>query len=185
MSTADARLLVFGPGDATMDTFRVNELPRLLEPGDLLVVNDAATLPASLPGRTASGSVVELRLLALRGSDACERTAVLFGDGDFHTPTEYRPAPPAIAVGDRIFIGDGLTVRIESISRLSGRLVDIRFECDGADFWRLLYAFGHPVQYAHTLSSLRAVGCSNCLRITSVGRRNAFGRVPPRAIDPA
>ena len=53
-------------------------------------------------------------------------------------------------MGDRIFIGDGLTVRIESVSRLSERLVDVRFECDGADFWRLLYAFGHPVQYAHT-----------------------------------
>jgi len=27
----------------------VSDLPRLLRPGDLLVVNDAATLPASLP----------------------------------------------------------------------------------------------------------------------------------------
>ena len=55
MSTADARLLVFGPGDATMNTFRVNELPRLLEPGDVLVVNDAATLPASLPATNGLG----------------------------------------------------------------------------------------------------------------------------------
>ena len=93
MSSADARLLVFGPGDRTMSTFRVDELPGLLEPGDVLVVNDAATLPASLPARTASGSAVELRLLGLRGSDVCAWTAVLFGEGDFHTPTENRPAP--------------------------------------------------------------------------------------------
>jgi S-adenosylmethionine:tRNA ribosyltransferase-isomerase len=150
MTSADARLLVFGPSDRTMQSFRIDELPRLLDPGDVLVVNDAATLPASLPGQTAAGSRIELRLLGLRDRDPRQWTAVLFGDGDFHTPTEHRPPPPDIAPGDRLFSGDGLTARVESVSRLSKRLLDVRFECAEADFWRLLYAFGHPVQYAHT-----------------------------------
>src|SRR6185503_17201012 len=37
-------------------------LPQLLRAGDLVVVNDAATLSGSLPGRTADGAVFELRL---------------------------------------------------------------------------------------------------------------------------
>src|SRR3954470_12494728 len=37
-------------------------LPELLRAGDLVVLNDAATLPASLPGATGDGAVFELRL---------------------------------------------------------------------------------------------------------------------------
>ena len=48
----------------------IRHLPRaalasLLDPGDLVVANDAATLPASLKGRHgASGGAVEVRLAA-------------------------------------------------------------------------------------------------------------------------
>ncbi|HWM85965.1 MAG TPA: S-adenosylmethionine:tRNA ribosyltransferase-isomerase, partial [Kofleriaceae bacterium] len=38
------------------------DLPALLFPGDLVVLNDAATLPASLPGRAPSGAEIEIRL---------------------------------------------------------------------------------------------------------------------------
>jgi S-adenosylmethionine:tRNA ribosyltransferase-isomerase len=148
MTSAEARLLVFG--DGSMQSHRVSELPRLLDPGDVLILNDAATLPASLRARTMAGSPVEIRLLGIRGGDAREWTAVLFGDGDFHTPTEHRLPPPEMAAGDRLLIGEGKTVRVDSVSQLSKRLLDVRFECDEADFWRSLYAFGRPVQYAHT-----------------------------------
>jgi S-adenosylmethionine:tRNA ribosyltransferase-isomerase len=43
------RLLVATPGRMLHRTFR--DLPRLLSPGDLVVVNTSATLPAALPGR--------------------------------------------------------------------------------------------------------------------------------------
>ena len=44
-------------GDATVQDMRA--LPR---EGDLLVVNDAATLPASLCGHTEDGAPIEVRL---------------------------------------------------------------------------------------------------------------------------
>ena len=46
---------------------RFHELPRLLAPGDPLVVNDSRTLPASLLGRTAAGEPLEVRLAARDG----------------------------------------------------------------------------------------------------------------------
>ena len=45
----DVRLLVSTSAEHTHTTFR--ELPRFLEPGDLLVVNDTAVVPASVPAR--------------------------------------------------------------------------------------------------------------------------------------
>ncbi len=50
----DVRLLVSTKAGHTHATF--HELPRFLEPGDLVVVNDSATLPASLGARGESGA---------------------------------------------------------------------------------------------------------------------------------
>jgi S-adenosylmethionine:tRNA ribosyltransferase-isomerase len=151
MTSSAARMLVFGDGN--LRTLDVRELPRLLDAGDVLVVNDAATLPASLPGRTVTGAAIELRLLARRGSDPRDWTAVMFGEGDYHTPTEHRPPPPSLAPGDRLEFSDAFTAAVVSVSALSKRLVDVRFECAKSDFWRLLYASGVPIQYAHTSSA--------------------------------
>lgn len=41
---------------------RFTDLPALLDPGDLLVVNTSATLPASLPGRLPDATAVDLHL---------------------------------------------------------------------------------------------------------------------------
>jgi S-adenosylmethionine:tRNA ribosyltransferase-isomerase len=144
------RLLVLDGDDASIQTFPVHDLPRLFHPGDVLVVNDAATLPASLFAETSAHAHVEVRLLAQRGDDPREWSAVLFGEGDFHTPTEHRPAPPEVAPGDRFRIGDGFVARVDAVSPLSRRLLNVRFLCEPAAFWHLLYAYGHPVQYAHT-----------------------------------
>src|SRR5690242_10658088 len=70
----------------------IGDLRRLVHAGDLLVVNDAATLPASLHGRTRGGEPVEVRLA---GADVGGTfRAVLFGAGDWRTRTEDRPPPP-------------------------------------------------------------------------------------------
>ena len=67
-------------------------------PGDVVVVNDAATLPASFAGRTADGQELEVRLAGANEDGTW--TAVLLGRGDWRQRTEDRPAPPALAVGD-------------------------------------------------------------------------------------
>ena len=58
------RLLVVDRATGSVAHHRFHELPRLLAPGDLLVVNDSRTLPASLLGHTAGGEPLEVRLAA-------------------------------------------------------------------------------------------------------------------------
>jgi S-adenosylmethionine:tRNA ribosyltransferase-isomerase len=141
------RLLVIDPaGDAWAET-TFAALPSLLAPGDLVVVNDAATLPASLRGRLADASV-ELRLVAApRGP---RFAAVLLGAGDWRTRTEDRPAPPPAPVGTPIVLGGGeLVVTVVGASPISPRLLWLAANREGDALWRALYAAGRPVQYAH------------------------------------
>jgi S-adenosylmethionine:tRNA ribosyltransferase-isomerase len=119
-------------------------LPELLRAGDLVVVNDAATLPASLPGTTAGGAVFELRLSG--PVEANRLHGVLLGPGDHRTRTEHRPAPPKLAVGASVRIGGAIEA---IVSRASGRGVELTTRLASDELWAALYAAGAPVQYAH------------------------------------
>src|SRR5437660_2852107 len=104
---ADARLLVIDRRGALAHVAR-SSLIDYLRPGDLVIANDAATLPASLHGvHPASGAPIELRL-AGRSSfarDDLRFSAVVLGAGDWRTRTEDRPPPPPLALGDRLALG--------------------------------------------------------------------------------
>jgi S-adenosylmethionine:tRNA ribosyltransferase-isomerase len=113
---------------------------------DLLVVNDAATLPASLLGANESGFALEARLAGER-EDGTWR-AVLFGPGDWHARTEERALPPRVRVGECLHF-DHLDARVAEIEADSPRLVALDFEQQGADLWRALYRAGRPVQYSY------------------------------------
>jgi S-adenosylmethionine:tRNA ribosyltransferase-isomerase len=129
-------------------------LASLLRAGDLLVVNDAATLPASLPGRTASGARFELRL---SGPVEPHRLAgVLLGDGDFRTRTEHRAAPPVLAVGECVRLGsfvdgDGFGA---VVTASAGRIVELATNLPDDELWRAIYRAGSVVQYAHRAEQL-------------------------------
>jgi len=56
------RLLVSHYRDDRIEHTRFDDLPRFLEPGDLLVANDSATLPAALTARRPDGSTIALHL---------------------------------------------------------------------------------------------------------------------------
>ena len=86
-----ARRLVLDSEGRTFEDALMHDLPRFLHAGDLLVVNDAATLPASLRARTSAGAGVEVRLLA-QVEDSTWKAALL-GPGDWRTPTELRDPP--------------------------------------------------------------------------------------------
>lgn len=62
-----ARLLAIAPTSHSHRIFR--DLPDLLSPGDLLVLNDTRVIPARLYGRKPSGAAVEVLLLEERGND--------------------------------------------------------------------------------------------------------------------
>ncbi len=104
----DAKLLV-------VDSQRnISHVPRaafveFLRPNDLVIANDAATLPASLSGlHEETGKPIEVRLAgrpSLNPFDVGRFSAVVFGEGDFHMRTEDRPLPPALSTGDRLEFG--------------------------------------------------------------------------------
>lgn len=151
----DARLLVV---DARR---RIGHAPRaafveLLRPGDLVVANDAATLPASLAGFHAETvEPVEVRLAGLASLHPVEVKrfrAVLFGAGDYRTRTEDRPAPPAFAAGDRLILGP-LRATVEGLLG-HPRLVSLRFDGGPDAVWAGLARHGRPIQYAHVPAPL-------------------------------
>jgi len=136
--------MVIDAGSGNPCDARFADLPKFIHKGDVVVINDAATLPASLQGTT-RGAAVELRLLSFGNQEAFE--AVLFGDGDWRTRTEQRAAPPNLKPGDKIDLGS-LTAIVEWTD--GTRRARIRFDGVERDaLWAQLLRIGRPVQYAH------------------------------------
>lgn len=127
-----------------------------LDAGDLVIANDAATLPASLHGHhLPSGAAIEVRLAGRRSlapDDVGSFSAVVFGAGDFHTPTEHRPLPPPIAAGDRLILGR-LSAVVENLLG-HPRLVGLSFDGSADEIWAGLARHGRPIQYAHVPAPL-------------------------------
>jgi S-adenosylmethionine:tRNA ribosyltransferase-isomerase len=122
-----------------------------LRPGDLVVANDAATLPASLSGvHLPTGAPLEVRLAGRRSlapDDVREFSAIVFGAGDFRMPTEDRPAPPRLSQGDQLALGP----LSATVARLLGhpRLVSLYFKGASDQIWAGMARHGRPIQYAH------------------------------------
>lgn len=86
-----SRLLELGP-DGALSDWHFADLPGLLRPGDLLVVNDTRVLPARLYGAKASGGRIEMllervlsadeALVQLRSSHAPKPGSTLHFDGE-------------------------------------------------------------------------------------------------------
>jgi S-adenosylmethionine:tRNA ribosyltransferase-isomerase len=123
----------------------------LLRPGDLVIANDAATLPASLQGiHAATGEPIEVRLAGRRSldvDDVARFKAIVFGAGDFRTRTEDRPPSPRLARGDWLTFGK-LTAIVDRILG-NPRFISLRFNGSPDEIWRGLAKYGRPVQYAY------------------------------------
>jgi S-adenosylmethionine:tRNA ribosyltransferase-isomerase len=120
-----------------------HELPGLLDPGDLLVVNTSATLPAALSGRRPDGGVallhvagwldeatwiVEVRRDDNRGSQPGVAAGDLFHLPDVATLTLARPHPTAAAPSSRLWLAAAAPPR-DPVSYLA--------------------AHGRPITYSH------------------------------------
>src|SRR5215471_9125990 len=145
-----SRLLVVDADGVIADVPRARFVD-FLHRGDLVVANDAATLPASLRGvHEPTGLPLEVRLAgraSLAPADVRDFTAVLFGGGDYHARTEDRPLPPPMQPGDRLLLGP-LSARL--VGWLDHpRLVALRFDGSPETIWAGLARHGRPIQYAH------------------------------------
>ena len=121
----------------------------LLRPGDVVVANDAAALPASLFGtHCPSGRRIEVRLAGRRSlAEVTQFSAIVFGDGDFHTRTEDRPLPPALDPGDWLCLGPLQAVVAQVLGH--PRHVLLHFQNSPRQIWEGLARHGLPIQYAH------------------------------------
>jgi len=117
-----SRLLVLG-GDGFCDAM-IRDLPSLVRPGDVWVLNDTKVIPARLIGRKASGGKVELLLLEPAGEDG-----VWLAWGKANKP---------LREGTVVEVADGFTAEIRQRSG-KGFLVRLHAEDVGA----AIEAHGH------------------------------------------
>jgi len=142
------RLLVIDPAGNAFADYGIDALPQFFRQGDALVLNDAATLPASLR----AGPDLELRLM----SELEDGTwlALCLGRGDYRIPTEGRGAPPQLALGAKLSFGQGLSARVRWLDPNSSRLLRIEFDQRGGPLWQALYRAAVPIQYAYVSAPL-------------------------------
>ncbi|HSH91632.1 MAG TPA: S-adenosylmethionine:tRNA ribosyltransferase-isomerase [Ramlibacter sp.] len=152
---AQAKLLVVD-GEGNLQHMQRRRLADILQPGDVLVANDAATLPASLTGtHLPTGRAIEVRLAGRRSlapDDVREFTAIAFGEGDFRTRTEDRALPPALAPRDVLYLGPLRATVLDVLAH--PRLIKLRFEGPVDWIWAGIATHGKPIQYAHVPSPL-------------------------------
>jgi len=135
---------------------RRSALVGLLRPGDLVIANDAATIPASLAGiHLPTRAPIELRLAgrpSLRPDDVRRFSAVVFGPGDWRIRTEDRPPPPLLLKGDRLVFGP-LAATVEAALG-HPRFVLVTFDGSTDAIWAGIARHGRPIQYAHLRQAL-------------------------------
>lgn len=113
-----ARLLLLDPSTGRRAHRRVADLPELLKPGDVLVVNDTRVVPARLLGRRdPSGGAVECLLLSRLDGD---RWDVLL-----HPGQKLREGRRAV------FEGGGFRLRLEVLARRFHGRRTVRLTADG------------------------------------------------------
>src|SRR4051794_15497265 len=137
LDRADVAMMVVSRSEGRIEHARFHDLGRFLRPGDLLVVNTSATLPAALPGRLGERAV-ELRL---------STPAV-----DGHWVVELRTAerlplarPPVPA---RVELPAGAHAELLAPYARGERLALARLEL-GAPLEAYLVEHGHPIRYGH------------------------------------
>ena len=150
-----AKLLAIA-ADGRMTHHSRSALVGLLRPGDLVIANDAATIPASLAGiHLPTAAPIEVRLAgrpSLRPDEVHRFSAVVFGPGDWRTRTEDRAPPPLLLRGDRLVLGP-LSATIEA-GLGHPRLVLVAFDGSTDAIWAGIARHGRPIQYAHLRQAL-------------------------------
>jgi S-adenosylmethionine:tRNA ribosyltransferase-isomerase len=158
-------MLLFAARDGAVTSLPRSEFASLLNPGDLVVANDAATLPASLAGvHVSTGQSIEVRLARAMSFESGARRkfqAVIFGEGDFRLPTERRPPPPDLSAGDALVLGTLNAVVPRILDH--PRFIEIEFVGTPEAIREGLARHGRPIQYAHVAEPLALWDVWTCI----------------------
>jgi S-adenosylmethionine:tRNA ribosyltransferase-isomerase len=131
-----SRLLVLERAGAAPPRHHVfRDLPALLSPGDLLVLNRSKVLPARLLGRRAGGGAAEVLLLhpqpTVSAPDAAPRWRALVRPGR------------RLRRGDAVRIGEGFTVRIEEDAAAADGTRGVALLAEGGAVEHAIERHGH------------------------------------------
>ncbi len=123
-----SRLMHIDRASDKISHHRFTALESLLQPGDLLVVNNTRVIPARLKGRKESGGKVEVLILDYAGGMRCQQEMGVF-QCECMIRASKSPKP-----GTRLFLGinSGFTDPIEAeVVHASGGVFDVRFLVQG------------------------------------------------------
>jgi S-adenosylmethionine:tRNA ribosyltransferase-isomerase len=139
----EVRLMVATRSDGEIAHRQVRDLPSVLAPGDLLVVNVSATLRAAIAARAADGTPLRLHA-SMPAPDARG------GDWwvvELRSPDGARPAG-ARAAGERLALAGGAAAELVAPYAGGGRLWLARIEA-GVPFSEHLARHGQPIRYGY------------------------------------
>jgi S-adenosylmethionine:tRNA ribosyltransferase-isomerase len=142
LSRDGVRMLVASRSEGSIEHRSFRDLPDLLAPGDVLVVNVSATIPAAVPARQSAN----------RG-----RVRVHFATRAPHLDDDWRVVeirsadgrrPARLAAGERLELRGGAQLELVAPYASGARLMLARFCCELLvdDY---LERHGEPIRYAH------------------------------------
>ena len=131
------RLLVAERGSGRVEHAHFRDLPRYLDPGDLLVVNTSATMPAALAATRADGTEITLHVA----------TQAPHMPGEHWWVVELREANH-LQPGERVAVAGGASFELAAPYAGGTRLWLARFDGDGP-LPRHLCRHGRPIRYSY------------------------------------
>ncbi len=140
------RLLVAHRADGRIEHARFTDLPKLLGPGDLLVVNASATIPAAVAGCTADGSAVRIHCSTRAPGLGPEWRVVELRSADGGRPQRAR-------AGERISLPAGARVELVAPYASGARLMLAVFS-GVAGVEEYVSRHGEPISYGHVRDDL-------------------------------
>jgi S-adenosylmethionine:tRNA ribosyltransferase-isomerase len=138
----EVRLMVARRSREELTHARFRDLPNLLEPGDLLVVNISATLAAALPGRREDGTEVRVHV-ASRAPGLPPSWRVI----ELRSADGSRPVGGA--AGERIALPGAAEVELIVRYASGPRLALGRFRRSGPSVESFLGLHGAPIRYGY------------------------------------
>ena len=115
-----ARLLVTRRSDGSIEDRIVRDIPELLAPGDVVVLNETRVFPARLTGRKPTGAAAEILLIRPLDPDWLRWSALVRPGG------KLKP-------GRVVRVSDALELQIEDSTEDGGRIVRLLTELPAMD----------------------------------------------------
>jgi S-adenosylmethionine:tRNA ribosyltransferase-isomerase len=146
----EVRLMVARRSSDAIDHTHFWALPDFLDPGDLIVINNSATLPAAVPATRSDGTTIEVRF----ATRAPSRTRAACSDHRSHrhvvelrSPGGISPLPDGCG-GEKIQLPARATLELLAPYAGRGRLW---LACTEGieDLHRYLSEHGHPIRYGY------------------------------------